>query len=352
MTDLFDDGDGGTTLRPTTKDLARAAGVSRATVDRVLNDRDGVKPRTVAKVHAAIRDIGFVRNIAAANLATGRTYRFLFVLPSSGDQFLAEIERHIVEARGAFSADRVATSVRHVDQNDPSRIAELLGSLTRDGVDGVAIMAPEFPQVRDAIVRLEERGVFVLPFISNQASDADPWVGIDNGAAGATAGTLMGRFLHRGSGALAVIADRIVSRDSMERRSGFDAVVGTGFPLLRVLPSLETYGDEARTRRIVTEAFGTCPDIVGVYVLSSEARVPLSVIREVPVRTPVVVVAHERTPYTVAALLDGTLDAVITQDPGHLVRSAVRKLRAMADRRATLTSQERIRIEILLKTNL
>ena len=43
---------------------------------------------------------------------------------------------------------------------------------------------------------------------------------------------------------------------------------------------------------------------------------------------------------------------VITQDTGHLVRSAIRKLRAKTDMRDTLNSQERIRIEILLSTNL
>ncbi len=68
--------------------------------------------------------------------------------------------------------------------------------------------------------------------------------------------------------------------------------------------------------------------------------------------SPLVSVAHERTPCTEAALLSGRLDAMITQDPGHLVRSAIPKLRALRDNRDTLTSQEKIRVEILLPTNL
>ena len=56
------------TIRPTTKDLAKEAGVSRATIDRVLNGREGVKAKTVDKVNAAIKKLGFVRNISAANL--------------------------------------------------------------------------------------------------------------------------------------------------------------------------------------------------------------------------------------------------------------------------------------------
>jgi LacI family transcriptional regulator len=90
-------------LRPTTKDLAKAAGVSRATVDRVLNGRDGVKKRTVDRVNEAIQELGFVRNIQAANLARSQRYRFVFALPRSGDLFLKEIIRHIDEARETFA---------------------------------------------------------------------------------------------------------------------------------------------------------------------------------------------------------------------------------------------------------
>ena len=343
---------GDTSGRPTTKDLAEAAGVSRATVDRVLNCREGVRKKTVDRVNAAIAELGFVRNIAAANLAKSRTYRFLFVLPRSGDQFLDEILKHIREAETVFAADMVSTEVRHVDENDPHRIASFLGSLSSNSTDGVAVMAPETPQVRDAILRLRERHVHVVPFISNQTLTGDDWVGIDNRAAGATAATLIGRFLPRRPGGLMVIADSIQSRDSLERRSGFDAVINASFPHLVALPSLETYGSEDRTRRIISTSFQHEIDIVGIYIISSEARVPLAVISQNPVPQSVVTVAHERTPCTVAALMDGTLDAVITQDPGHLVRSAVRKLRALTDRRPTLQSQEKIRVEILLRTNL
>ncbi len=65
-----------------------------------------------------------------------------------------------------------------------------------------------------------------------------------------------------------------------------------------------------------------------------------------------VIIAHERTPYNEAGLLTNQIDALITQDPGHLVRSAIRILRAKCDHRIILASQERIRIEILLKENI
>ena len=63
-------------------------------------------------------------------------------------------------------------------------------------------------------------------------------------------------------------------------------------------------------------------------------------------------IAHERTGFTEEALRSGALDAIIAQDPGHLVRSAIRRLRAACEGRRPIASQEAIRIEVLLRDNL
>ncbi len=340
-------------MRPTTKDLAKAAGVSLATVDRVLNDRTGVKKRTVDKVNEAIEKMGFVRNLSAANLARRKNYRFLFLLPRTGDQFLDELIARVDEAKSAFAADMVTAEVSQIDDNHPHRIAKILSGLDPEDVNGVAIMAPESPQVRDAMLRLAERGIHAVPFISGQPGTAgEDFVGIDNHAAGATAGRLMGRFAGANGGKILAIAETMQSRGSLERRLGFDEVMTADFPPLQVLPSLETYGDPKRTERIVSNSFANHPDIVGVYVLSSEARGPLEAVAGAGGNADTIVIAHERTPFTECALLSGQIDAVIAQNPGHLVRSAIRILRAWSDQREPLASQERIRIEILLKENL
>ena len=64
-----------------------------------------------------------------------------------------------------------------------------------------------------------------------------------------------------------------------------------------------------------------------------------------------VAVVHERTPYNLEALKGGLVDAIIAQNPGHAVRSAIRLLRARMDNREPVEDQERLRIEILLKDN-
>lgn len=339
-------------LRPTTKDLAKAAGVSRATVDRVLNGREGVKQKTVDRVNAAIRELGFVRNLQAANLARQRNYRFIFALPRSGGEFIQQIVGNVEETTQIFAAEDVWASVDYISENDPHSISSFLASIDPSDVSGVAIMAPETPQVRDAIMRLQERNVAALPFISNQSGFEDDCVGIDNRVAGATAATLLGRFVKQESASLMVVSESMKSRDSQDRRLGFDEVINTNFPHLRVLPSLETYGDPERAETIIASTLANNSDIAGLYIMSSAAEAPVTALRASRQSTEIVTIAHERTPFTEQALQSGSIDAVIAQNTGHLVRSAIRRLKAIIDNRETLKSQETIRTEILLKTNL
>lgn len=337
--------------RPTVHDIARTAGVSLATVDRVLNARPGVRAQTVARVEAAIRDLGYVRDIGAANLARRRQYRVLFLLPDGDSRFVDAIAAALHEARQVFVPDRVQIDLRRVPVRDPHALAVELAALDPADLAGLAVMAPQSPELRDAAARLRRVGLPVVALVADQPDAVrDHFVGIDNDAAGRTAARLMGRFLADGAGPVLIVASSIRARDSLERRFGFDSLRAAEFPGLDVLPTLEAHDDPVRMARIVATAFAARPDIAGVYSLSSGNGALLAALARYPGRR--VVIAHELTPLTRAALRDGRLDAVITQDTGHLVRSAIRVLLARCDGRDIVASQERIRIEIILRENL
>ena len=339
--------------KPTTKDLAAAAGVSLATVDRVLNGRSGVRQRTIDRVNQAIRDIGFVRDLAAANLARQREYVFAFVLPDRTDEFLATIVRTVEETGAALFRERVSARVVRVPSNDPHAVVQALSGLAAEAVDGVAIMAPETPQSRDAIQRIKDQGIAVVTFISDQPSaPRDRFIGIDDIDAGRTAATLVGRFCHGVPGRVLVLAETIQSRDSLDRRFGFDEVLHDDFPDLRATPTIETYGDPIRTEQVLANALAGAPDLRAIYLMGSAPAAAIEAVSLHAVGPECVIVAHELTEVTRQGLVSGRISAVITQDVGHLVRSALRVLRSKSDNSDPVESQERIRIEITLRTNL
>ncbi|MCP1200630.1 substrate-binding domain-containing protein [Notoacmeibacter sp. MSK16QG-6] len=332
--------------------MAKAAGVSLATVDRVLNERPNVSRKTIEKVNEAVEKLGFVRNLAAVNLAKNRIYRFCFALPSSDTQYIRELEKQVGDADRSLKTELVGAHVVRLPMDDPHAVARYLGGLAADEVDGIAIMAPESPQVRDAMGRLSERGIEVVQFLAGQVDLSLDFIGVDNYAAGSVAGRLIGRFLRGVEGKVVVIADTMRSLDTIQRRLGLDDTIRRSFPNLQVLPSVETYSDPSRAKRVLEHLFGHQDDIVAVYVGSLDAELALTALQSVAHGQDLVTIVHERTPFTEAALSDGRIAALIAQDPGHAVRSAIRIMRARIENRDPIASQERIRIEIILKENM
>ncbi len=340
-------------MRPTVNDIAREAGVSLATVDRVLNDRPGVRAKTVQAVQDAIARIGYVRDVAAANLARQRDYRLAFVLPDTDSQFNRTLLDALAEAHRQSAMARTDVLLRRFAAEDPHALAGILAALPGAGVVGVALMAPETPVIRDAIRNLRQKGLAVVALVSDLPNtERDHFVGIDNRAAGRAAAVLIGRFLRPGPSRVMVLSDSMLLRESIERRLGFDEVMQGRFPQIEVLPSLETHGQAAVLHRVVTDCLAHSPDIGGIYILGTGQRALTTTLQHLGLTGRSVVLGHELTPHARAALLSGAMDVVITQNVGHLVRSALRVLRAKIDRVPFDLSQEQIRIEIVIRENL
>lgn len=339
--------------RPTVNDIAREAGVSLATVDRVLNARPGVRAKTITAVNQAVARLGYVRDSAAAALARGRSYRMAVFLPDTDSQFVATLASALREASAMAAASRTEMTLLRYPAEDMHGLAARLADLTPDTCAGVALMAPETPVVRDAVRQLRAAGLPVVAIGSDLPNTArDHFIGIDSTAAGRTAAKLMGKFCRGLSGRVLVIAESMQLRDSIERRRGFDEVMLGDFPALEVLPTIETHGRADILQRAVTERLDGTPGIVGIYLTGAGHRALAALLGARGDLGRHVVIGHELTPHTRAALMAGHLDAVIAQNPGHLARSTLRILRAKADRLPFDEGQERLRIEIVIRENL
>jgi LacI family transcriptional regulator len=337
-------------LRPTVNDIAREAGVSLATVDRVLNARPGVREKTIKAVNTAIHKLGYVRDVAAANLARQRSYRMAFVLPDNGSQFVDAIADMLSQAAAIATSSRTEATLIRFPAEDAHALASILQQVADRGVDGVALMAPETPVVRDAVRALVARGIAVVALVSDLPNtERLHFIGIDNRAAGQTAAVLMGRFLRHGR--VAVLSQSMLLIEAVERRLGFDTVMQRDFPGIEVMPTLETHSNPALMQQVLRDAMMTGP-IDGIYILGTGHRALVEATHALGLAGRVTIIGHELTPHARLALQAGTMDAIITQNIGHLVRSALRVLRAQVDGTPVDAGQEQIRIEIVIRENL
>jgi LacI family transcriptional regulator len=214
-------------------DVARAAGVSVATVDRVLNGRPGVRAATAERVHEAVRQLDYRPDPAAARLARARPWTLRYVLPAGTNTFMRKLAATIDEFQPWLREQRASATVDTVDVFSAPALADHLLGL-RGRVDAVIVVALDQPQVRHAIDTLVEDGTAVITLVSDApGSRRQHHVGIDNVSAGRTAASLVGRFLGRPPGQpgpVGIVLGSRSLRDHAERLFGFRQVMSDEYP--------------------------------------------------------------------------------------------------------------------------
>lgn len=337
--------------KPTLQDVAKAAGVSYATADRVLNARGGVAQKSVLRVQKAIHDLGYERDLHAANLSRGRLYHFRFVLPK-GDHSFFRILREAVEAeQAARRADRVMLSIVEVPALDPESLAEALEAEGPE-CDCIAVVATEAPRITAAISALCERGVAVVTLVGDAAPEARAaYVGINNVTAGRTAGRLLRMAQGARPGRVLPILGALSARDHRERLEGLLAVLDEEGHAITVLPAISVHDRQDLMRSRLTEALAAHPDISGIYSIGAGNRGLLEVLEGFRGPRPFVVM-HELTATTRSGLERDLVDAVIDQKPAQEVALAIDVMKAIAGGRDWRDPARDITPTIYLKDNL
>ena len=161
--------DGATTARPTSRDVARAAGVSQAAVSLVMGGkwRGRVSETTAERVRAAAEGLGYRPNLAARNLRTGRTRTALLVVPALTNEFFA----------GVYTgAARVAA------EHD-------FGVVLYPSPDGIGQARDPFPNARAALDGVLASSMAADALTDLRGGDDLPLVMLDSDPAGSSGAT-------------------------------------------------------------------------------------------------------------------------------------------------------------------
>lgn len=309
--------------RPTLLDLAREAGVSSATVDRVINNRRGVRPRTRAAVLDTARRLGLV-DAHGAEGAPPRPVRLLFLLPAGPNAFIAALQRQI-EAQAA-GCPGVAARVESIEGFNPDSLARGLDAVG-PGIDGIGLVALDHPAVREGIRRLAGRGVRVVTLASDvQNVPRLAYVGIDNRQAGRLAGFVMGRFLRGGAAEVAFFAGSRSYRGHEEREMGFRSVLAEDFGAVRIVAQREIMDDPDRAEAETLAVLDAHPGLHGIYNAGAGNEGVARALRARGAAGRVALIGHEATDANKRLLIEGVMDAVIDQNPRVEAREALAAL--------------------------
>ncbi|MBZ9848362.1 LacI family DNA-binding transcriptional regulator [Mesorhizobium sp. CA14] len=312
-------------MRSTLTDIAREAGVSPATVDRVLNNRPGVRARTREIVIEMAQRLGYIAetpNGAPQRAVPGQTIRLDFALPAGTNSFIKLLHRHI-EAQALARPD-LDVRVTTIEGFNPDRLARLLQDL-HGQTQGVGVIALDHPTVREAIRSLSASDIKVVTIASDILHvPRVAYIGIDNRAAGRLAGYLLNRFMGAGRpGKVALFAGSLAYRGHEEREMGFRHILAEESPNLEIVEMREMLDDREKAYSEASALLERHPDLAAIYNVGAGNTGIARALKERGRAKEIIFLGHEVTDGTKELLLDGTLDAVIDQNPRVEAREAL-----------------------------
>jgi LacI family transcriptional regulator len=300
--------------------IARRAGVSVATVDRVLRDDQAVRPETAERVHVALATLRDER-ASRGRPAKPSVFRVAFVLPQINSRFLDHVERDIALSASFFREHRITPSFYRCDFASQRETA----AFSEEAIDYDAlVMAPlDYPWVERFIEVLDEASVPVVTVFSDlPGSGRAAYVGVDNRMAGRTAGLLMGRFLCTRIGTVAVLSGSSRLHDQLERRTGFSQVLEEDFRNLRWTAEPDFTEDDDGAGLAVQGLLARHEDLVGVYATGGGISGIASALHESGERARIVLIGHGLTAETRAQLAERAIDVILDQDVRGIVHWA------------------------------
>ncbi len=299
--------------RPTIQDIAREAGVSVATVDRVLNGRLKVREETARKVSEAAHKIGY----HATNLIEQRLradlpeLRMGFVLQKEKQDFYRTLAEEIETAIRTAPGIRGTALIDFATSQSPQEVARIMAHM-RGRVDAVAATAVNHHQTTEAVLQLKETGIPTFALFNDFAQgERLNYIGLNNLKVGRIAAWMIGTAARK-TGKIAIFVGGHRWHGHELRETGFRSYFREAKPQFQVLDTLVNLETRQLTYEATLDLLARHPDVVGIYLAGGGMEGAIQALREVRQAGQVALVVNELTPESRTALSDGYVTMVIS----------------------------------------
>ena len=292
------------------KEIAQQAGLSTATIDRVLNKRAHVSHQTKARVKAAIAELETQETQLSAR---GRRMFFDFVVEAP-TRFSREVQ---------FAAEHVLTRVsaancrlRFIAQEimDEAEVVDALARIAKRGSHGVCLKARDTPLICASVNALVAAGIPVVTLVTDiQAPGRAAYVGLDNQSAGRTAAYLVSTALGAVTGSVLAVRSNDRFLGERERATAFTAALAHMCPNLRVVDVSGGSGVHFETSRLLAHLVDDLQNLKAVYSMGGGNRTILDIIQQNRLQ-PSVYIAHDLDQENRALIKRGHLQFILHHD--------------------------------------
>lgn len=244
----------------TIKEIAALAGVSRGTVDRVLNGRPGVKPDTAELIRAIAAEVNYRPDLAGQILAARKKGLRLGFFSLEGDEYTFFHEVNQAARKKAEELNNLGVEVVFylVREFAPPALEALADQVRADRVDGMAMLPMSTPVILNLMRELEAWGIPLIFFnIDEPSVKRLCFVGCDYVRAGRVAAGLCALTTGgRGTVGLLTLHDS-TNYSFLDRARGFLTEINERYPDMHVLnggvPTIFQHGDYSSVHALFRE---------------------------------------------------------------------------------------------------
>ncbi len=291
----------------TMQKIAELTGVSRGTVDRVLNNRGRVKDEVAERVREAAREIGYLTK-TEKNQMNARQYlsshtavrKIGVVTQLSEASFMLSIRRGFEEAAAEVKPYGIEVIVRECSDVDEAQQCGAIDELDGIGIDALAIMPVDGELVREKLnYMIQTKGTPVVTFNTDIVGvNRLAFIGMDNQQGGRVAAGLLG-ILMRGKGSVLGVIGDFSNSTNLGRINGFSEEITTGFPGITLTGVIPSMYERENVASIVRSAILNNPTLGGIAMVSNGQLGILDALEDEEVKKAISQREDRRRPYIV-----------------------------------------------------
>jgi len=302
----------------TMKEIAKLAGVSRGTVDRVLNNRGSVNQETEKSIREIAKSLNYSPNIAGKNLAVRKKkLKFGFILFATADSnnFFADVVYGIKDRAAALSDFGVSVEICESGMDHPNQQIKSIDELIGLGINGLAITPMNDPIVAKKLKELSESGI---PVVTSNSDLKDcgrlAYVGSNYYKSGETAAGLM-NLITNGTAKIGIISGSAHVLCHSERVAGFTDCIASSFPNLVIVNNVVNNDNDEVSFKVTHDMLEKNPEIDALYLTAAGVSGACRAVSGLGLAGKLSIVSFDATPSTCKLLRDGVITATIAQQP-------------------------------------
>lgn len=305
----------------TLKQVAERAGVSRRTVDRVLNQRGAVKPETAQRVRAALRELDYRPDETGQTLAAKkRKIHLAFCyIKSETAVFHQMIWRGAVEKAKDLGKLGIMVDFYGMDRDHPLSSEQADELVENFSCDGMAVVGQENPILQRMIDKAYGLGIPVIFYnIDDERYEKSCYVGCDYRKAGRMAAGLLGLCGGVSKVGVFTVGGSVLAMQSpnyKERFEGFSREIGEHYPQIEIVGQYLLPRDILDCYETMREVLTREKEMDAVYLVNPGNYGACRAIKKITGSRKVKIVTNDLTKEAVSLLEEGVLAATISQDP-------------------------------------